>query len=136
METGIKSGVQSWMATQLAKKIARTPLSDPMSGFFIMRQEIFAAIDALRNCDRKDTKFSSTFTHARSKASVPRVRLGEVGYEFGERHCGQSKFTTKVALQFLAMLLELRFAPPACLRLSRIGSHSSLTSGHVTLASL
>ena len=36
------------------------------------------------------------------------VRLGEVGYEFGERQCGQSKFTTKVALQFLAMLLELR----------------------------
>ena len=97
----------SWMATQLAKRIARTPLSDPMSGFFIMRQEIFAAIDApeLRPQGYKIL----LYLHARAVESIgSRVRLGEVGYEFGERQCGQSKFTTKVALQFLAMLLELR----------------------------
>ena len=82
------------MATQLAKKIARTPLSDPMSGFFIMRQEIFAAIDAPELL-LQGYKIL-LYLHARAVESIgSQVRLGEVGYEFGERHCGQKQVHNK-----------------------------------------
>jgi len=40
------------------------------------------------------------------------VRLRELGYRFGSRERRQSKLTAKVMLDYLLMLMELRFKVP------------------------
>ena len=98
-------------ATLLAKLIARVPLSDPMSGFFTMRREIFMAIDDWALHPRGYKLLVYLYARALQAFGRERLRLSEVGYEFGERRCGRSKFSAKVIVDFVVMLFDLRLHP-------------------------
>lgn len=100
--------ITSWAATVLAKLIARAPMSDPMSGFFVVRREIFTAIDdwALRPCGYKVLLY--LYSLAADRFGRRNVRVSEVGYEFAERRHGRSKFSAKVIFELVAMLFRLR----------------------------
>jgi dolichol-phosphate mannosyltransferase len=98
----------SWSATFLARIVARVPLSDPMSGFFTMRREIFAAIDDWSLRPRGYKLLLYLYSRAQECVGRDKVRLSEVGYEFGERQHGQSKFSIKVIFEFVVMLLDMR----------------------------
>jgi glycosyltransferase involved in cell wall biosynthesis len=75
-------------------------VSDPMSGFFVIRR---AAVDpaALRP---RGVKILLEIL-ARSRP----LRASEVGFRFGERHAGESKASVGEARRYLAQLTYLRF---------------------------
>ncbi len=115
---GGSDGKWNWMrrfvsrgATLLAKLIARVPLSDPMSGFFTMRREIFMAIDDWALHPRGYKLLVYLYARALQAFGRERVRLTEVGYEFSSRQRGESKFSAKVIFDFVVMLFDLRRHP-------------------------
>lgn len=98
----------SWVATGLARVVAGAPLSDPMSGFFVMRREIFTAIDdwALRPRGYKVLLY--LYSRAADRFGRQNLRLREVGYHFGQRQHGHSKFSPRVMCEFIGMLFHIR----------------------------
>ncbi len=98
----------SWTATALTRIIARVPLSDPMSGFFTIRRELFLKIDDWTLRPRGYKLLLYLYSLAVARVGRDQVRLREVGYEFGERQHGRSKFSAKVIFEFIVMLFDLR----------------------------
>jgi dolichol-phosphate mannosyltransferase len=101
----------SHSATLLAKIVAGVPLSDPMSGFFMLRREIFTAIDDWAMHPRGYKLLVYLYARASQCFGRSNVRLIEIGYEFGERQHGRSKFSPRVIMDFVAMLFDLRLHP-------------------------
>src|SRR6516165_1362317 len=96
---GARRGAISRLATRLTQKLLGTPLSDPMSGFFMMRRDKFDTIaDRLSPAGFKILLDIAT-TAGRS------VRIAEQPYTFGTREAGESKFDMTVGIEFLGLLL-------------------------------
>ena len=76
-------------------------VSDPMSGFFLVRREALD-LDQLRPRGFK-VLLEILVRH-------PRLRAAEVSFKFGERRAGQSKASTREAMRYLGLLARLRFA--------------------------
>ncbi len=76
-------------------------LSDPMSGYFMMRRSALAGVTL-------DPLGYKILIEVVARAQ-PRW-IGEVGYVFREREEGQSKVTATLYMQYLAHLLKLRWA--------------------------
>jgi dolichol-phosphate mannosyltransferase len=108
-------------ATALAKVLAQTSFSDPMSGFFLMQRAIFQLIDAggLRPHGYKIL----IYLYAKATNELGPLKVAEVGYEFGLRMYGRSKLSVKVVAEYLVMLIGLRFG--ARPRVSRFRSELS-----------
>jgi dolichol-phosphate mannosyltransferase len=99
----------SWVATMLAHGIAQVQLSDPMSGFFAMRRELFTIMD---NVDMQPNGYKVLlylYSRAIQQFGAERLRLREVGYQFRLRRHGASKLSSRVIVEYVLMLLELRF---------------------------
>ena len=99
----------SHIAGALARLFANVPFSDPMSGFFLMRREVFKSID---ECDLRPRGYKIlVYLYAKAAQEFGRdeLRVREVGYEFAKRANGRSKFSLKVIFDYLRMLLELSF---------------------------
>ena len=99
----------SWVATMLARGIAQVHLSDPMSGFFAMRRELFAIMD---NADMQPSGYKVLlylYSRAIQQFGVERLRLREIGYQFRLRRHGASKLSSRIIVEYVLMLLELRF---------------------------
>jgi dolichol-phosphate mannosyltransferase len=91
---------QSWVATKLAQTFLQVELSDPMSGYFIMRRDDFLRIH--RQLDARGFKILLEI-FARLRPS----KVGEVPYTFRERTSGESKLSSKIIFQYLKQLWEL-----------------------------
>lgn len=102
----------SVLATGLARLFANVPFSDPMSGFFALRREVFELIDDVDLRPRGYKILIYLYARAVRRLGKGAVRLRELGYRFGSRERGQSKLTAKVMLDYLLMLMELRFKVP------------------------
>lgn len=87
------------------------PVSDPMSGFFLVRREPLA-LDQLRP---RGFKILLEIV-----ARTPGLRIAEVPFEFGSRLAGESKASVREALRFVQLLVELRCGDRA-LRVARFG---------------
>jgi dolichol-phosphate mannosyltransferase len=86
--------------TRLARLICRQDVSDPLSGFFMCRREVFE--DAVRNLSGQGFKILLDLL-----ASSPRpLRLRELPYRFRTRQHGESKLDTLVAWEYLALLAD------------------------------
>ncbi len=93
----------SRFATALANRMVPTGISDPMSGFFLMRRETFEG--AMRRLSGEGYKLLLDLL-----ASVPGpVRLAEVPYTFRPRVAGQSKLDSAVLWEFSLLLIDKRF---------------------------
>ena len=93
----------SRLATALANRMVPTGLSDPMSGFFLMRRETFER--AVRRLSGEGYKLLLDLL-----ASAPGpVRLAEVPYTFRPRMAGQSKLDSAVLWEFSLLLIDKRF---------------------------
>ncbi|WP_108126206.1 glycosyltransferase [Saccharospirillum mangrovi] len=90
-------------ATWLSRVFVRHQLSDPMSGFFLMRRDF-----ALRGVDQIDSDGFKILLELVAKAPSS-TRVAEVPYVFRSRLAGESKLDSRVALQLLAFLLKHRF---------------------------
>jgi dolichol-phosphate mannosyltransferase len=97
----------SRLATTLSGLVTGRSLSDPMSGFFLMRRDVFDEIaPSLTNEGFKillDIIVSAGRTRARRGKEL---RIGEVPYTFRPRHAGESKMSSIVVVQFLGLVLS------------------------------
>jgi dolichol-phosphate mannosyltransferase len=88
----------SRLATWLTRRLLGTALSDPMSGFFMMRRDCFDVIAP---------RLSPVgFKILLDIAGSARLRITEQPYVFGERFAGESKFNAQIGLEFLGLLLS------------------------------
>ena len=88
----------SRLGRRLSRVVSRADLSDPMSGFFVLRRTFFE--DTVRLLSGHGFKILLDLF-----ASAPRpVRFVEVPYRFRSRLHGQSKLDTLVMLEFMILL--------------------------------
>ena len=108
----------SRFATRLAAPIMKTPLTDPMSGFFAVRRDVL--LDAAPHLSSVGYKILLDLV-----ASHPRsLSVAEVGYTFGVRTSGASKLDQMVALEYVELLLDKtigRFIPVKLVQFGAIG---------------
>lgn len=93
----------SRVSTWLAKKTLRIGLSDPMSGFFALRRDVFQSV--MRKLSSIGFKILLDIF---ASAERP-LRYREMPYSFRSRQAGESKVDNRVALDFLTLLLQKRF---------------------------
>jgi dolichol-phosphate mannosyltransferase len=96
---GKSRGTISRFATVLTRNVLSVPLSDPMSGFFMMRRERFDAIAP------KLSPVGFKILLDIVATAGPSLRVSEQSYVFGKREQGESKFNVQIGLEFLGLLL-------------------------------
>ena len=108
----------SRLATRLASPVMKTPLSDPMSGFFAIRRELLH--DTVPKLSSVGYKILLDIV-----ASAPqRLKVCELPYQFRTRIAGESKLDSAVALEYFELLLEKligRWIPPKLILFSMVG---------------
>jgi dolichol-phosphate mannosyltransferase len=91
---------QSWIATKLAQTFLGVGLTDPMSGYFILRRNDFHRI--YKQLDPSGFKILLEIV-----AKLAPARLAEVPYTFRKRLTGKSKLSSRVILQYFGQLWKL-----------------------------
>jgi len=88
----------SRFANWLGQKVLRVPLTDPMSGFFMLRRELVEAV-----APKLDTAgFKVLFDIVACQDTPPRFL--ELPYQFRAREAGTSKLDNGVVVQYLGLL--------------------------------
>jgi dolichol-phosphate mannosyltransferase len=91
----------STLATQLAKHLLGLPLSDPMSGYFLLKRSLYESCRG-----RIEPSGYKILVEIYCK-SLP-ARVIEIPYIFRNRREGHSKLSPTVVAQYMAMLWHLR----------------------------
>jgi dolichol-phosphate mannosyltransferase len=89
----------SRLATRLADYVLKTPLTDPMSGFFMMRRSAFDQV--VRRLSTQGYKILLDIL-----LSGPGLRIKEIPYTFRNRLHGESKLDLLVVVDYLALLID------------------------------
>jgi dolichol-phosphate mannosyltransferase len=93
----------SKMGARLARLVVKQDLSDPMSGFFMLRRDVFERV--VRRLSAKGFKILLDIF-----ASAPQpLKAVELPFTFGARIKGESKLDTMVAWEYLMLLLDKMF---------------------------
>jgi len=89
----------SALATEVAKRVLRVKIADPMSGFFMIRSDRFEQLAPQLSTQGFKILLDIVAT-ARGE-----LRVKEIPYTFGARLHGESKLDSTVALDFLGLVL-------------------------------
>jgi len=89
----------SRLSTMLAQRLLGVTLSDPMSGFFMIRRERFEEL-----APRLTTQGFKILLDIAATARGT-LRIAELPLVFAERQHGESKLDTRVALDFIALII-------------------------------
>jgi dolichol-phosphate mannosyltransferase len=112
-------------STVLARRFLGVGLTDPMSGFFMIRRDVFETLaPSLSSQGFKILLDIVATAHGR-------LRIAELPFDFRERLYGESKLDTKIALDFAALLVakstndsvSFRFLLYCLVGLTGIGIH-------------
>ena len=107
----------SWGATKLAHILLGVKLTDPMSGYFLVRRKDFCNIQG--ELSGKGFKILLEIL-----AKLQPSTIGEVPYTFRARTAGESKLSSKIVLQYCRQLWRLSKAArsnvPAVAQSSRL----------------
>jgi dolichol-phosphate mannosyltransferase len=95
--SGIRSRI-SRFASALAKRLLRIELTDPMSGFFMLRRAVVEEIAP--SLSSQGFKILLDIV-----ATAGKLRVVELPYVFRERRHGESKLDAQIALDFVALLV-------------------------------
>ena len=109
----------SQIGTRLGQMVLQTHLTDPLSGFFMLRRELFE--DAVHRMSGIGFKILLDLVSSLRRP----VKVQEIPYTFRERHAGESKLDTLVSLEYLLLLLHKtlgRFIPVRFLMFVAVGS--------------
>ncbi len=109
----------SKFATRLANLVTHTPISDPMSGFFMVRRDAVTKVAH----DLSGEGFKILLDILAS--SHPPLKIGEVPYTFRNREHGESKLDTTVLVQYAELLLDKlvgRYVPVRMIKFAGVGS--------------
>ena len=97
----------SRFATKIAKMLTDTTVTDPMSGFFLMRREAFDEVAPRLSREGfkilLDIIVSTTRIFGRSGRTL---KIAEVPYTFRPRHAGESKMNPLIVAQFLGLVVS------------------------------
>lgn len=93
-------GTISRVATRLTTRLLGTRLTDPMSGFFMMRRDRFDGIAG------KLSPAGFKILLDIAATAGPSLAIAEEPYHFGTRAQGESKFDVTVGLEFLGLLVS------------------------------
>jgi dolichol-phosphate mannosyltransferase len=97
--------VISDLASRLARLVVKAELTDPLSGFFVVARDAFAA--TMRNLSGQGFKILLDIF-----ASSPRpLAFAELPFHFRRRVHGESKLDTLVAWEYLTLLLDKLAGP-------------------------
>jgi dolichol-phosphate mannosyltransferase len=113
-----KRVAMSRFATGITNRITGTSLSDPMSGFFMLRRDVF--LDALPRLSSIGFKILLDIC----ASSARKLKIVDVPYQFRSRQQGASKLDAMVLWQFLLLLLDKsigRYVPIRFISFSLIG---------------
>lgn len=121
----------SRIATRLSHLALKAHLSDPLSGFFMIRRDAFMA--SVRHLSGVGFKILLDLL-----ASSPRpLRFRELGYAFRPRAAGDSKLCAAVAGEFLMMLMDKRIGHLVSARFAAFCLIGGLGTGvHLAVLSL
>lgn len=100
----------SAVATRLSRSVLRAEIADPMSGFFMLRREVFE--DVARRVSGKGFKI---LVDILACAKTP-LRVQELPYTFRPRVAGESKLDTLVVWEFVIALSERLIGIPIPVR--------------------
>lgn len=89
----------SALATEVARKMLRVEIADPMSGFFMVRRDRFEQLAPKLSVHGFKILLDLVAT------AHGDLRAVEIPYTFGERQHGESKLDSMVALDFLGLVL-------------------------------
>ncbi len=89
----------SALATEVAKRLLRIRIADPMSGFFAIRRDRFEQLAPQLSTQGFKILLDIVATARGS------LRVKEIPYSFGSRLHGESKLDSTVALDFLGLVL-------------------------------
>jgi dolichol-phosphate mannosyltransferase len=89
----------SRLSTQIARRLLGVTLTDPMSGFFMMRRDRFEELAPQLSSQGFKILLDIVATARGS------LHIAELPFVFGERQHGESKLDTRVALDFAALIL-------------------------------
>lgn len=109
----------SFIATRLAQTILRAELSDPVSGFFMAKREVFEG--SIRNLSGIGNKI---LVDVFASAGRP-IRFRELPYQFRPRLHGESKLDTLTVWEYLVLLADKmfgRFIPVRLILFSLVGA--------------
>ncbi len=93
----------SKLATAMAAMVTGRALSDPMSGFFLLRRDLFEAIAANLSADGFKILLDIVVSAQRSGRQI---MIAEVPYVFRPRRAGDSKMSPLIVIQFLGLWLS------------------------------
>ena len=111
----------SRLATKMAAMIAGQPISDPMSGFFLVRRDIFENVAPKLADDGFKILIDLIVTSERNGNPLS---IAEVPYTFRPRHAGESKMNPLIVIQYLglwASKLSGGILPPSFLLFGLVG---------------
>ncbi len=95
--SGFRSAI-SRFSTVLSQRLLRVTLTDPMSGFFMLRRTVVENIAPLLSSQGFKILLDIV-------ATDPQLRIVELPYVFRERRHGESKLDAQIALDFVALLI-------------------------------
>jgi dolichol-phosphate mannosyltransferase len=133
-----RRAIYSRWSTVLARRLLRVELSDPMSGFFMLRR---TALEELAPA-LSSQGFKILLDIVASARGA--LRIVELPYVFRERQHGESKLDARTVLDFFALLLgklsndtvSFRFLMYCLVGLSGVGIHMAALAVAVDLAGL
>lgn len=126
------------LATDAARRILDVRVSDPMSGFFVIRRDAAEAI--VPQLSQQGFKVLLDLL-----VSAPtRMKVVEIPYQFRPRHRGQSKLDSAVAMEYLGLLvakasrdkISARFLAFGLVGLSGLAVHLAVLNGVMSTTAL
>lgn len=90
----------SRFATKLSRSVVPADLTDPMSGFFMLKR------DALSSCVRKLSAIGFKILLDLFASSPSQLRFAELPYQFRNRYAGESKLDSVAAWDYGLLLLD------------------------------
>ncbi|WP_421760777.1 glycosyltransferase [Devosia sp.] len=96
----------SRFATRLSGLLTGRALSDPMSGFFVMRRAVFDEVAPALSDDGFKILLDIIASAGRHGGHGKPLSISEVPYTFRPRHAGESKMSSIVVVQFLGLIVS------------------------------
>ncbi|RYD82970.1 MAG: glycosyltransferase family 2 protein, partial [Sphingomonadales bacterium] len=130
-EWDAKRARMSDLATRMACMLVGNQTSDPMSGFFMVRREVFSSV--IYDLSQQGYKILLDII---SSSERP-LKIEEVPYVFRTRQAGESKISLMVLAQFLFLIIEKLthgLIPPRFALFSIVGGFGLLV--HLTILNL
>lgn len=114
---------KSAFATRLSRKVLNVDLSDPMSGFFMIRSEV------VRGIVPQLSAIGFKILLDIMTASARPLKFVELGYVFRTRQIGESKLDHVVAMEYLIALYDRMFGRVVPVRFVMFSSIGALGAG-------